>query len=64
MGLCQRDLDAIMERMKTDGLEMTHEQGVDDFLGINKTVNKNQDGTIHLMQCHLIHSIMDDLWLT
>ena len=56
MGPCERDLDAIMERMKTDGLEMTHEQGVDDFLGINKTVNKNQDGTIH--------SIMDDLWLT
>lgn len=47
--------------MKEVGLKITHDDGVDDFLGVN--VSAKADRTIHLTQPHLIDSILTDLRL-
>ena len=47
--------------MKEVRLKITHDDGVDDFLGVN--VLPETDGTIHLTQPHLINSVLTDLRL-
>ena len=57
----QREIDYVLRRMKEVGLKITHDDGVDDFLGVN--VSPKSDGTIHLTQPHLIDSVLTDLRL-
>jgi hypothetical protein len=57
----EKELNLIIDKMKSVGLKLTHEDGVDDFLGVN--VQRHDDGTIHLTQPHLIKSILEDLRL-
>jgi hypothetical protein len=55
------ELDNILRRMRDVGLDLTHEEGVNDFLGVK--VDRKDDGTIHLTQPQLIDSILQDLRL-
>jgi len=56
------ELDRILEEIKSAGLDITYEVGLDDFLGVN--IDRRSDGTIHLTQQRLIQSILEDLRLT
>jgi hypothetical protein len=55
------ELDRILEEIKLAGLDITHEVGLDDFLGVN--IDRRDDGTIYLTQPRLIQSILNDLRL-
>jgi hypothetical protein len=62
VGPDQKELDNIIKEMQSSGLNMTHEDGIEDFLGV--TIDHKPDGTIHLTQKRLIQSILEDLGLT
>ena len=62
VGPDQKELDNILKEIQSTGLDITSEDGIDDFLGV--TINHRKDGTIHLTQKRLIKSILDDLGLT
>jgi hypothetical protein len=55
------ELNRVIKKMQEVGLNITYEEGVDDFLGVN--IDIRDDGSIHLTQPHLIDSILDDLHL-
>ena len=61
VGPDQQELDNILEEIKSTGLDITSEDGIEDFLGVN--IDHHSDGTIHLTQKRLIQSILDDLGL-
>ena len=56
-----KELDQIMDEIKTTGLKITSEEGIDDFLGVH--IDKKDDGSFELTQPHLITSILEDLGL-
>jgi len=60
-GLDLKELDKIVKDMKKAGLKLTIEGDISDFLGIN--IQCHDDGTVHLMQPHLINSILKELGL-
>ena len=62
VGPSQRELDDIITKIKSTGLDLTSENGIDDFLGVN--IKHQSNGTIHMTQKRLIQSILDDLGLT
>jgi len=47
--------------MQTAGLKLTMEGAINDFLGVN--INRQDDGTIHLTQPHLIDQILKEMRL-
>jgi hypothetical protein len=55
------ELTKIIAKMQKVGLDITYEDGVDDFLGVN--IDIRDDGSIRLTQPHLIDSILEDLRL-
>jgi hypothetical protein len=57
----ETELESILLRMKEVGLKITHEDGIEDFLGVK--VDRRPDGTIELTQPQLIDSILQDLRL-
>ena len=61
VGPDQKELDQILEEIRSAGLDITAEDGIEDFLGVN--IDHHNDGTIHLTQKRLIQSIIDDLGL-
>jgi hypothetical protein len=58
----ESELDAILHKMEGVGLKLTHEEGVEDFLGVK--IDRKEDGSIHLTQPQLIDSILQDLRLS
>ena len=62
VGPDQKELDSILKEIQSTGLDITSEDGIEDFLGV--TIDHHSDGTIHLTQKRLIQSILDDLGLT
>ncbi len=62
VGPDQTELDNIIKEIQSTGLDLTSEDGIDDFLGV--TIDHKPDGTIHLTQKRLIQSILEDLGLT
>ena len=62
VGPDQRELNHIINEIKSTGLNLTSEDGIEDFLGV--TIDHRSDGTIHLTQKRLIQSILEDLGLT
>jgi hypothetical protein len=54
-------LDCILEEIKSAGLNITHEVGLNNFLGVN--IDQQDDGTIYLTQLRLIQSFLEDLRL-
>jgi hypothetical protein len=62
VGPDQKELDSIIKEMTSTRLDLTSEDGLEDFLGV--TIDHHQDGTIHLTQKRLIQSILEDLGLT
>jgi hypothetical protein len=54
-----KELDNILEEIKAIGLDITSEGGIEDFLGV--AIDRKPDGTFHLTQQKLIHSILEDL---
>ena len=61
VGPDQKELDHIIQEIKSTGLKLTSEDGIDDFLGVN--IKHQSDGTIVMSQHRLIQSILDDLGL-
>ena len=61
VGPDQQELDDILLEVKSTGLDITSEDGIDDFLGV--TIDHKNDGTIHMTQKRLIQSILEDLGL-
>jgi len=61
MGPDATELDNILETIKATGLNITSEDGLNDFLGVN--IHHEEDGSIRLTQPHLIDSILKDLRL-
>ena len=61
MGPNQAELNEAISKLEATGLNLTHEDGLDDFLGVN--IHHKDDGTIHLTQPHLIDEILKDLRL-
>ncbi len=61
VGPNDNELDSILQQIKDTGLEITAEEGIDDFLGVN--IEHKPDGTIHITQHMLIKSILEDLHL-
>ena len=55
------EIDKIIEQMRKIGLNITDEGNLEDFLGVN--INRQEDGTVHLTQPHLIDQILNDLRL-
>jgi hypothetical protein len=56
-----KEIDQIIEDMQKAKLDITVEGDLQDFLGVN--IEQKEDGTIHLMQPHLIDQILKDLRL-
>ena len=56
------ELDKAIQDMKSTGLDLTWEEGLGDFLGVQ--IERRDDGTIKLSQSKLIESILKDLHLT
>ena len=56
-----KEIDNIIEKMKAVNLDITIEGDLEDFLGVK--ISRKDDGTIHLLQPHLIDSILKDLGL-
>jgi hypothetical protein len=54
-------LNTIVEEMKSNGLDLTVDGDISDFLGVN--IRKDEDGTVHLTQPHLIEQILKELKL-
>jgi hypothetical protein len=61
-GPCQKEIDQIVKDLKRANLNITNEGDIGDFLGVN--ISFKNDGTIHLMQPHLIDQIVKDLKMT
>ena len=57
----EQELADIIKEMQSTGLELTEEGDISDFLGVN--IERQDDGTIHLTQPHLINQILKDLRL-
>lgn len=57
----EQELADIIKEMQSTGLELTEEGDISDFLGVN--IERQDDGTIHLTQPHLINQILQDLRL-
>jgi hypothetical protein len=55
------ELDAIIELMKKEGLDLTVEGDVSDFLGVK--ITRLEDGRIRLTQPHLIEQVIEALHL-
>jgi hypothetical protein len=56
----QKEIEQTVQQMKEDGLDITIEGDLTDFLGVN--IDQHGDyGMIHLMQPHLIYQILKDL---
>ena len=53
------ELNQVICDMKSTSLELTEEGDLSDFLGVN--IDRNVDGTIHLMQPQLINQILHNL---
>ena len=60
-GTSPQELDKIVKQMKDVNLNVTEEGTLEDFLGVN--VDRQADGTMHLIQPQLIESILKDLRL-
>ena len=56
-----RELDSILAQIREAGLEITSEEGIDDFLGVH--IEHRPDGTIVMTQRKLIDSILEELGL-
>jgi hypothetical protein len=56
----QKEIEQTVQQMKEDGLDITIEGDLTDFLGVNID-RHGDDGMIHLTQLHLIHQILKDL---
>ena len=61
VGPDQKELDSILKEIESTGLNITSEDGIEDFLGVS--IDHHSDGTIHMTQKRLIQSILDDLGL-
>jgi hypothetical protein len=55
----QAEIDKIIKEMQQANLDITIEDNLQDFPGVN--IDKHEDGSIHLTQPHLIDQILDDL---
>jgi len=55
------ELDAVVNAMQTSGLKLTVEGKINIFLGVN--MDRRDDGTINLMQPHLIDQILKEMRL-
>ena len=58
-GPCQKEIQTIIQQIRSTGLQITEEGDIQDFLGIN--IMRRKDGTIELTQPHLIDQILHDL---
>ena len=56
----EKEIATIVQDMKQVGLDVTEEGDIQDFLGVN-IERKDADGSVHLLQPHLIDSILKDL---
>ena len=56
-----KELEKIIEKMTRVGLRVTVEGNLSDFLGVK--IDKENDGTIHMTQPHLIDQILSDVRL-
>ena len=56
-----KELDEAIQALKSVGLDLTKEDGIDDFLGIN--IHKDDDGTLRLTQLQIIDKVLEDLRL-
>ena len=53
------EIEQVLKELKEAKLDITDEGDVKDFLGVN--IEKQNDGTIHMTQPHLIDQILKDL---
>ena len=53
------EIEQVMQELRDAKLDITDEGDVKDFLGVH--INKQEDGTIHMAQPHLIDQILKDL---
>ena len=53
------EIEQVLKELKEAKLDITDEGDVKDFLGVN--IKKQNDGTIHMTQPHLIDQILKDL---
>jgi hypothetical protein len=60
-GPTDKELDDCITAIKAQGLDITVEGDLADFLGVE--IKRESDGTIHLTQPHLIESILKDVRL-
>jgi len=58
----KEELDQVIADIKKQGLKITDEGTIADFLGVN--IQKKEDGSFHLTQPKLIQSILEELKLT
>ena len=56
------ELDSIINEIKDAGLDITSDEGLEDFLGVN--IERKSNGTFHLTQKRLINSILEDVGLS
>ena len=61
MGPDSEELNEIVTRMRDQGLELTEEGDIEDFLGVE--LKRTDDGSIECTQPQLIESILRDLRL-
>jgi hypothetical protein len=61
MGPDSKELDQIVVRMRKQGLELTEEGDIADFLGVE--LKRTKEGQIECMQPQLIENILKDLRL-
>jgi hypothetical protein len=59
IGPTEHDLEACIAAIQGQGLKITVQGSVADFLGVEVTYDSH--GMIHLHQCHLVNSILRDL---
>jgi hypothetical protein len=57
----ESELNQIIKDMEKAGLKLTVEGDISDFLGVQ--IERKSDGTIHMVQPHLIDQILEDLRL-
>ena len=57
----EKEIHQIIKDIKRAKLDITIEGDLEDFLGVN--IDHRKDGSIHLMQPHLIDQILKDLRL-
>ena len=61
-GPSKNRIQAMIKQMQEVGLQLTIEDDLEDFLGVN--IDRTSRGAIHLTQPHMIDSILKDMRLT